>query len=201
MSFVQLHPEICNAHFVAMNGLKPSIAEHYINDDWLVYSCVDNDTAGKAFNDKILSKKMAEAFGGKCEQITVSDREPPIEYLTAEHNGKKINLFLSDEDYKNCKSFSSTISGTSFVWKNDSRFIVITECKEYGVKDFNDLLKLKICDRENKDDKEEDTLFDKIEEIKHTADKLDSLSISDIVLFFDSISAIISICACFSGTR
>lgn len=187
MSFVQLHPEITNAHFVAMEGLKPSIAEHYINDDWLVYSCVDNDTAGKAFNDKILSKKMAEAFGGKCEQITVSDREPPIEYLTAEHNGKKINLFLSDEDYNSYKSIQKCESAACFVWKNYSRFFVITECKEYGVKDFNDLLKLKICDRENKDDKEEDTLFDKIEKIKHTADKLDSiLNGEDIVFDMDN---------------
>lgn len=184
MSFVQLHPEITNAHFVAMEGLKPSIAEHYINEDWLVYSCVDNDAAGKAFNNKILRKKMAEAFGGECKQITASDREPPVEFLTAEHNGEKINLFLSDEDYSCCKSF---LSGASFVWKNDSRFSVITECKENGVKDFNDLLKLKICDRENKDDKEEDTLFDKIEEIKHTADKLDSiLNGKDIVFDMDN---------------
>ena len=184
MSFVQLHPEICNAHFVAMNGLKPSIAEHYINEDWLVYSCVDNDAAGKAFNNKILRKKMAEAFGGECKQITASDREPPVEFLTAEHNGEKINLFLSDEDYSCCKSF---LSGASFVWKNDSKFAVITECKENGVKDFNDLLKLKICDKENKDDKEEDTLFDKIEEIKHTADKLDSiLNGEDIVFDMDN---------------
>lgn len=178
MSFVQLHPEITNAHFVAMEGLKPSIAEHYINDDWLVYSCVDNDNAGKAFNDKILSKKMAEAFGGKCEQITVSDREPPIEYLEAEHNGKKINLFLSDEDYKNCKSFSSTISGTSFVWKNDSRFSVITECKENGVKDFNDLLKKRCTsfsnDRESKNDesKDGDSLVEKIENVNNVATKI-----------------------------
>ena len=143
MSFVQLHPEIENAHFVAMEGLKPSIAKHYINEDWLVYSCVDNDAAGKAFNDKILNKKMAESFGGKCTSMTVSDREPPIEYLEAEHNGKKINLFLSDEDYNSFKSIQKCESAACFVWKNNSRFSVITECKENGVKDFNDLLKLK----------------------------------------------------------
>ena len=49
------------------------------------------------------------------------------------------------------------------------------------------MLKLKICDRENKDDKEEDTLFDKIEKIKHTADKLDSiLNGEDIVFDMDN---------------
>ena len=142
MSFVQLHPEIENAHFVAMEGLKPSIAEHYINDNWLVYSCVDNDAAGKAFNDKILNKKMAEAFGVKCTSITISEREPPIEYLQAEHNGNQINLFLSDEDYNNYKSIRKSESAACFVWKNNSRFSIITECKENGVKDFNDLLKM-----------------------------------------------------------
>lgn len=143
MSFIQLHPEIENAHFVAMEGLKPSIAEHYINDDWRVYSCVDNDAAGKKFNDMILSQKMDEAFGGKCERASISDREPPIdiEYLKAEHNGKQINLFLSDEDYNNYKSIQRCESAACFVWKNKSEFSVITECKENGVKDFNDLLK------------------------------------------------------------
>ena len=140
MSFVQLHPEIENAHFVAMEGLKPTIAEHYIENNWLVYSCVDNDSAGQAFNNKILNKQMEKAFGGKCEQISISDREPPIEYLEAEHDGKKINLFLSDEDYNHYKSMiNSDIS--SFVWKNNSNFRIICECKENGVKDFNDLLK------------------------------------------------------------
>lgn len=142
MSFVQLHPEIENAHFVAMEGLKPTIAEHYIENNWLVYSCVDNDAAGKAFNDKLLSKQMEKAFGGECEQMTVSDREPPIEYLEAEHNGKRINLFLSDEDYTYCKFILTNKDTSSFVWKNNSNFQIICECKENGVKDFNDLLKM-----------------------------------------------------------
>lgn len=178
MSFVQLHPEITDAHFVAMEGLKPSIAEHYINDDWLVYSCVDNDNAGKAFNDKILSKKMSEAFGGKCEQITISDREPPIEYLEAEHNGKQINLFLSDDDYNNYKSIQKCESAACFVWKNNSRFLVITECKENGVKDFNDLLKKRCTsfsnDRESKNDesKDGDSLVEKIENVNNVATKI-----------------------------
>lgn len=165
MSFVQLHPEIENAHFVAMEGLKPSIAEHYINDNWLVYSCVDNDSAGKAFNDKILNKKMAEAFGGKCTSVAVSDREPPIEYLEAEHNGKHINLFLSDEDYNCYKSIQKCESAACFVWKNNSRFSVITECKENGVKDFNDLLK-------KKGSLIKDNLLDRLDNVADIADKI-----------------------------
>ena len=153
MSFVQLHPEIENAHFVAMEGLKPTIAEHYIENNWLVYSCVDNDAAGKAFNDKLLSKQMEKAFGGECEQITVSDREPPIEYLEAEHNGKRINLFLSDEDYTHCKFILTNKDTSSFVWKNNSNFQIICECKENGVKDFNDLLKMNIRSYEERMEK------------------------------------------------
>lgn len=144
MSFVQLHPEIENAKFVAMEGLKPTIAEHYINSGYMVISCVDNDTAGKSFNNRILNDLMQKAFGGQSVKLTIDDRKPPIEYLEAENNGNKITLFLSEDDYKDFKEINGSTSGRCFIWKNESNYQLNTELAEYGVKDFNDLLKKSI---------------------------------------------------------
>jgi len=143
MSFVQLHPEIENAKFVAMEGLKPTIAEHYINSGYMVISCVDNDKAGKSFNNRILNDQMQKAFGGQSVKLTVDDRKPPIEYLEAENNGNKITLFLSEDDYRDYKDIKGCTSGRCFIWKNESNYQLNNELVEYGVKDFNDLLKLR----------------------------------------------------------
>lgn len=144
MSFVELHPEIENAKFVAMGGLKPSIAEHYINSDLKVISCVDNDKAGQEFNNRILSDKMQQSLSANGEDITaktVKDREPPITYLEAEVNGKECSFFLSKEDYKDAAALKADIRSSAFIWVNRSNFTVNRECAEAGVKDFNDLLK------------------------------------------------------------
>lgn len=73
MSFVELHPEIENAKFVALSGLKPSIIESYINSDLKVVSCVDNDAAGINFNNRILFQKMQESLdaGDNLQSHTV----------------------------------------------------------------------------------------------------------------------------------
>lgn len=140
MSFVQLHPEIENAKFVAMEGLKPSIAGHYINLGYNVISCVDNDNTGKTFNNNILCELMQKALGGHCAELTVDDSDPPIEYLEAEYDGNKITLFPSGDDYKNFKDYRET-TGKCFIWKNESNFQLNDELAHHNVKDFNDLLK------------------------------------------------------------
>lgn len=146
MSFVDLHPEIENAKFVAMGGLKPTIAENYINSDLNVVSCVDNDKAGQEFNNRILSGKMQESLSAKSDDVTaktVKDREPPIIFLEAAVNGKECSFFLSKEDYKDAAALNANIRSSAFIWVNKSNFTVNRECAEAGVKDFNDLLKAK----------------------------------------------------------
>ncbi|MGN1135153.1 MAG: DUF3991 domain-containing protein [Oscillospiraceae bacterium] len=146
MSFVELHPEIENAKFVAMGGLKPTIAEHYIDSGLNIVSCVDNDKAGQAFNNRILKEKMQDSLsmagGTDLDKRTYPDREPPIEYIIAELNGKQCSFFLSSEDFKDARNAKAEIAQSSFIWANRSNFQVNRECAEAGVKDFNDLLKL-----------------------------------------------------------
>ena len=146
MSFVELHPEIENAKFVSMGGLKPTIAMHYIESNTTVISCVDNDCAGQKFNDKILKEKMQDSLsmagGSDIDKRTFTDREPPIEYIIADINGKQCSFFLSADDFKDAKNSKAEIAQSSFIWANRSNFRVNRECAEAGVKDFNDLLKL-----------------------------------------------------------
>lgn len=147
MSFVELHPEIENAKFVAMGGLKPSIAANYINDTNLnVVSCVDNDNAGMAFNNRILKDKMSHCLSSDGNGIisnTYRDREPPIEYLQAEINGRQCSFFLCSEDYHDAKKADGLSISSAFIWCNRSNFTVNKECAEAGVKDFNELLCLR----------------------------------------------------------
>lgn len=143
MSFVELHPEIENAKFVALSGLKPSTAEPYINSGLKVVSCVDNDSAGQDFNNRILNAKMQKSLSVPEDDIrikTVNDREPPIRFLEAEVNGRECSLFISKNDYKDAFALGADIK-TAFIWVNKSNFTVNRECAEAGVKDFNDLLK------------------------------------------------------------
>lgn len=144
MSFVELHPEIEYAKFVAMGGLKPSIAEHYINSDLKVISCVDNDKAGQEFNNRILSGKMQQSLSSNGDDITsktIKDREPPITFLEATVNGRECSFFISKDDYKDAAALKADIRSSAFIWVNRSNFTVNRECAEAGVKDFNDLLK------------------------------------------------------------
>ncbi len=145
MSFVQLHPETENAKFVAMGGLKPSIAEPYINSELKVISCVDNDKAGQAFNNKILNAKLLDALSSNGSDISVKtvDREPPLEFFETEIKGKAASFFTSAEDYVAALNADADIKKPSFIWNNRSNFTVCKECAEAGVKDFNDLLKQK----------------------------------------------------------
>lgn len=147
MSFVELHPEIQDAKFVSMGGVKPTIAQHYMNSGMNIVSCVDNDSAGRKFNDRILKDKMQESLSGAggCELNAKSykDRDPPIEYILANLNGKECSFFLSREDYNDAKTAAVDIAQSTFIWANRSNFQVNHECKAAGVKDFNDLLKLK----------------------------------------------------------
>lgn len=147
MSFVELHPEIENAKFVAMGGLKPSIAANYINDTSLnVVSCVDNDNAGMAFNNRILKEKMSHCLssdGKGIQSNTYRDREPPIEYLQAEINGRQCSFFLSSEDYCDAKKADGLSVSSAFIWCNRSNYTINKECAEAGVKDFNELLCLR----------------------------------------------------------
>ncbi len=143
MSFIDLHPEIENAKFVAMSGLKPTIAEHYINSDMNVVSCVDNDIAGERFNSRILHGKMQGSLTSNGEDITVHkiNRDPPGEFLNASVNGKECSIFMNKEEYKAARESGAEISRSAFMWINKSNFTVNRECAEAGVKDFNDLLK------------------------------------------------------------
>lgn len=175
MSFVELHPEIENAKFVAMGGLKPSIAENYINSDLNVVSCVDNDSAGQEFNNRILSGKMQESLSVRSGDVTaktVKDREPPIIFLEAEVNGRESSFFLSREDYKDAAALNINIRSSAFIWVNKSNFTVNRECAEAGVKDFNDLLKS--VKSSEKSPQEECKRF--VEETKSIADWTDKAS-------------------------
>lgn len=146
MSFVELHPEIENAKFVSMGGLKPTIAMHYIESNMTVISCVDNDCAGQKFNDKILKEKMQDSLlmagGSDIDKRSFTDRDPPIEYIIADINGKQCSFFLSANDFMDAKNSKAEIAQSSFIWANRSNFRVNRECAKAEVKDFNDLLKL-----------------------------------------------------------
>lgn len=143
MSFVELHPEIENAKFAALSGLKPSTAEPYINSDLKVVSCVDNDTAGTKFNNQILFSKMQESIGmgENMKTHTVQNGDIPINYCSAEVNGKEIGFFISKEDCFAAKELGAEVPKAAVAWINRSNFSINRECAEAGVKDFNDLLK------------------------------------------------------------
>ncbi|MCM1327939.1 MAG: DUF3991 and toprim domain-containing protein [Ruminococcus sp.] len=142
MSFVELHPEIENAKFAALSGLKPSTAEPYINSGLKVVSCVDNDTAGINFNNRILFSKMQENIGGEnVKSHTVQNGDISINFCSAEVNGKDVSFFLTKEDCFAAKELGAEVSKVAVSWINRSNFTVNRECAEAGVKDFNDLLK------------------------------------------------------------
>ena len=150
MSFVELHPEIDNAKFVALSGLKPSVVEPYISSDLKVVSCVDNDAAGINFNNRILLRKMQESLdaGENLKNHTIENGEMPINYCSMNMNGKEMSFFLSKDDFFAAQKLGEKIPGSVLSWINRSNFIINRECKEAGVKDFNDLLKdRKFCEK------------------------------------------------------
>lgn len=150
MSFVELHPEIDNAKFVALSGLKPSVVEPYISSDLKVVSCVDNDAAGINFNNRILLRKMQESLdaGENLQNHTIENGEMPINYCSMNMNGKEMSFFLSKDDFFAAQKLGEKIPGSVLSWINRSNFIINRECKEAGVKDFNDLLKdRKFCEK------------------------------------------------------
>lgn len=157
MSFVELHPEIENAKFVALSGLKPSTAEPYINSDLKVVSCVDNDVAGTKFNNQILFSKMQDNLFSKistglCENLkshTVQNGDIPINYCSAKVNGKEYGFYLSWDDFFTASKLGVELPENSAAWINRNDFSINRECTEAGVKDFNDLLiKIKSAEKE-----------------------------------------------------
>ncbi len=144
MSYIQLHPEIDNAKFVAMCGLKPKVIERYIESGMNVISCVDNDEVGQDFNNKILCSVMSSGLKmGNKEENIYRGRKPPIRYVTGSIDGKTVGLFLSKQDYADITKSGEYDMQTSFVLVNKKNFQICNECKDYGCKDFNDLLKKK----------------------------------------------------------
>lgn len=149
MSFVELHPEIENAKFVALSGLKPSTAEPYINSDLKVVSCVDNDTAGIKFNNQILFSKMQDNLfsrisTGLCENLknhTVQNGDIPINFCSAKVNEREYGFYLSWDDFFTARKLGAEVPEFAVSWINRSNFSINCECVEAGVKDFNDLLK------------------------------------------------------------
>lgn len=147
LSFMQLHKDINNALFISMGGLKPQFLSEYLNNDkYTVISCVDNDRAGKAFNDRILYDKMLQnipkdLITEKTADID-NDYVKNIKYADVNVNGKNVSLFISGEDAK-CAIAAGVQISNPLKWKNNSNFIVNDECKQENVKDFNDLLKKK----------------------------------------------------------
>ncbi len=143
MSFVELHPEIENAKFAALSGLKPSTAEPYINSGLKVISCVDNDAAGTKFNNQILFQKMQESIGvgENIKSHTVENGDISIHYCSADVNGKEIAFCLSKDDYFTAQKLGEEMPKAAVSCINRSNFTVNRECAEAGVKDFNDLLK------------------------------------------------------------
>lgn len=150
MSFVELHPEIDNAKFVALSGLKPSVVEPYISSDLKVVSCVDNDAAGINFNNRILLRKMQESLdaGENLKNHTIENGDIPINYCSMNMNGKEMSFFLSKDDFFAAQKLGEKIPGAVLSWINRSNFTINRECKEARVKDFNDLLKdRKFCEK------------------------------------------------------
>lgn len=147
MSFMQMNKIVDNALFISMGGLKPQFLSEYLNNDkYTVISCVDNDKAGKAFNDRILYDKMLQNIPKDLiTEKTVdidNDNIKYIKYVDVNVNGKNVSLFISAEDAK-CAIAAGVQVSNPLKWKNNSNFIVNDECKKENVKDFNDLLKKK----------------------------------------------------------
>ena len=142
ISFIQLHPEIENAKFVSAGGVKPHIAEYYLNEGYKVVSCVDNDKAGQDFNNRILVGLMAESLG-KNNAVFEEIKGKSIPFINTVLNGKECSCFLSKDHYKAAVSSEEDVKSNAVVWINRSNFSVNRECAEADVKDFNDLLKKK----------------------------------------------------------
>lgn len=143
MSFVQMHPEINNAAFISMGGLKPQYIAEYVNDSsYTVISCVDNDKAGKAFNDRILMDKMQHSTTDEINAHQTEIDGIKYQYADITHNGTKYLAFLSDEDAQKVMK-SQKLEGIVVRWTNRSNFTVNTDCKQENVKDFNELLQKK----------------------------------------------------------
>lgn len=50
-----------------------------------------------------MQDSLSMAGGSDIDKRTFTDREPPIEYIIADINGKQCSFFLSADDFKDAK--------------------------------------------------------------------------------------------------
>ena len=94
---------------------------------------------------------MQESIGtnDSLKRHTIENGDVPINYCSADVNGKEMAFFISKNDCFAAKNLGVEIPSAAVAWINRSNFTVNRECAEAGVKDFNDLLKkTKSFDRE-----------------------------------------------------
>lgn len=173
MSFIQLHPEIDNAKFVSMAGLKDFAAEQLARQGMQIVSCVDNDEAGQAFNKKLESSGIGlQSVLSRSKFDFEMIHNDAAVYAKAESNGENLFFFQSKEDYTSVQS-SDELFGRTFIAAHANEFFKVNdECAKNNVKDFNELLQLN-DETQKFDDKCEDMeqwateVIDKADSLEH----------------------------------
>jgi len=95
MSFIQLHPEIQNAEFHSMAGLKPTVVNQLAERGLKIVSCVDNDEAGANFNKRLLENmKNSEKLIGRTFITGHSEEFFKVNDECARENVKDFNELL-----------------------------------------------------------------------------------------------------------
>lgn len=145
LSFIALHPEVNNAVFTSMGGLKPNIAEEHINevfpspDKIKVVSCVDTDEAGVKFNKNFMLRLTA--LRNNLEMDVISSDE--FIYGKSTVNGTEYRFFPSTNDAREYQNSNLVPPNVKIVAPSSTMefFKASYECEHNDVKDFNDLLK------------------------------------------------------------
>lgn len=152
MSYIQLHPDVNNAEFVSMAGLKPNVAEQLSERGMKIISCVDCDEAGVNFNKKLLDnciglQSILNKQNMNFEMLRTNDTN--VNYVKAEINESCVYFFQNNKDAEQVKD-NQLLDGRSFVAvHSDKYFSINDECAKENVKDFNELL-CKTCLQEIK---------------------------------------------------
>jgi hypothetical protein len=147
MSYVQLHPEVNNAEFVSMAGLRDFAVWQLAKRGIRIVSCVDNDEAGRKFNERLMTQSVGMQSnlykcGFEFEMLNQSSEQQGgnVTFAKAKVNDNDCFFF---QNHKDCSAVSGAmdLQGKSFVAVHaEDYFAINSDCAKENVKDFNELL-------------------------------------------------------------
>ena len=140
LSYIQLHNSE-NAAYISMAGLKDFAIEQLAKEGLQIISCIDNDDAGRNFNQKCIDKGIGLQSLLSRQKIQYDiQQSDDIVYAKSDVNGETNFFFQSKEDYASVKC-SDELFGRTFIAVHATEYFTIDkECEREQVKDFNELL-------------------------------------------------------------